>query len=178
MSRIGKKPVIIPDGVTAAIAGGRIVVKGPKGEISHDLHPRINVEIKDGQITFSRPTDRSVDRAAHGLMRSLVAGAVEGVSTGFQKTLEINGVGYRAQVEGRKLNLSLGFSHPVIFDLPKGIEVELAQRNQIIIKGHDKQLVGHVASKIRSLRPPEPYKGKGIRYIDEHIRRKVGKTGA
>lgn len=178
MSRIGKKPVVLPAGVTARLDNGQIVVKGPKGEMRHGLHPRIGVEIKDGKVAFSRSTDRSPDRAAHGLMRSLVAGAVEGVTKGFEKVLEINGVGYRAQAEGHKLTLALGLSHPVVFEVPKGTTVEVAQKNQIIIRGIDKHLVGHVASKIRSLRPPEPYKGKGIKYLDEHIRRKVGKTGA
>ncbi len=178
MSRIGRKPILIPDTVKAAVVDEHIVVKGPKGEIKHRIHPRISVKIHEGQITFARPSDRSEDRAAHGLMRSLAAGAVEGVTKGFEKTLEINGVGYRAQIEGRKVTLALGFSHPVVFDVPQGITVEAAQKNQLVIKGTDKRLVGHVASEIRGLRPPEPYKGKGIKYIDEHIRRKVGKTGA
>ena len=178
MSRIGKKPVVLPQGVSARLADDQIVVKGPKGEMKHRLHPRIKVEIAGAQVTFSRSTDRTPDRAAHGLMRSLVAGAVLGVTRGFEKTLEINGVGFRAQVEGRKLNMTLGFSHPVVFEIPQGISVELAQKNQLIIRGVDKYLVGHVAANIRSLKPPEPYKGKGIKYIEEHIRRKVGKTGA
>jgi large subunit ribosomal protein L6 len=178
MSRIGRKPVELTSGVTARLAENAIFIKGPKGELKHPLHPRITVEIKGQQITFNRSTDRSPDRAAHGLMRSLVAGAVEGVTKGFEKTLEINGVGYRAQVEGRKVTLALGFSHPVVFEIPQGITVEPAGKNQLVIKGFDKHLVGHVASKIRSLKPPEPYKGKGIKYADEHIRRKVGKTGA
>ncbi len=178
MSRIGRKPVQLISGVTARLADDSIFIKGPKGELRHRLHPRINVEIKDQQVLFARPTDRSPDRAAHGLMRSLVAGAVLGVTKGYEKTLEINGVGYRAQVEGQKLTLALGFSHPIVFEVPEGISVELAQKNQVLVKGIDKQLVGHVAAKIRSLKPPEPYKGKGIKYIDEHIRRKVGKTGA
>ncbi len=160
------------------MADGFIVVKGPKGELKHRLHPRITVDIKDNQVTFARPSDRSPDRAAHGLMRSLVAGAVDGLTKGFEKTLEINGVGYRAQTEGQKVVLALGLSHPVVFEVPKGITVEMAQKNQLVIRGADKRMVGHVASKIRSLKPPEPYKGKGIKYVDEHIRRKVGKTGA
>jgi large subunit ribosomal protein L6 len=164
--------------VTAKVSGDAVSVKGPKGEVSHPRHPRIEVEMKGTQITFTRPTDRSPDRAAHGLMRSLVAGAVEGVTKGFEKVLEINGVGYRAQVEGQKLTLAVGLSHSVIYQMPKGTQVELAGKNQIVIRGIDKRLVGHVASQIRGLRPPEPYKGKGIKYAEEHIRRKVGKTGA
>ncbi len=178
MSRIGKKPVALPDGVSAKMADGFIKIKGPKGEMKHRIHSRITTEITGQEVSFSRPTDRSSDRAAHGLMRSLVAGAVMGVTKGFEKTLEINGVGYRFQIEGRKLTLTVGFSHPVVFEVPTGITVEASQKNQLIVKGIDKQMVGAVACKIRAIKPPEPYKGKGIKYVEEHIRRKVGKTGA
>jgi large subunit ribosomal protein L6 len=178
MSRVGKKPIEVPEGVEIRIDDGRVIVKGPKGELSHRINPRIKVEIKDRQVNFYRPTDRAKDKAFHGLTRSLVAGAVEGVSKGFEKTLEIVGVGYRFQVDGRVLTLNLGYSQPVTYPIPEGIEIEAGQRNQLVVKGIDKQLVGHVAATIRSKRPPEPYKGKGVRYADERIRRKVGKTGA
>ncbi len=178
MSRIGRKPVTIPAGVKVAASEGDIVVKGPKGELRHRMHPRISVEIAGDKVTFQRPTDRDVDRAAHGLMRSLVAGAVLGVTKGFEKVMEINGIGYKAQLEGSRLNLTVGLSHAVAFPIPKGISIELAGKNQIVIKGIDKQLVGHVAALIRKVRPPEPYKGKGIKYVGEQIRRKVGKKGA
>jgi large subunit ribosomal protein L6 len=179
MSRIGKKPVMIPAGVTVQVAEREILVKGPKGEeVRHPRHPRIGVEVKDNTILFSRPSDKNTDKAAHGLMRSLVAGAVSGVTAGFARTLEVNGIGYRVQVEGQKVTMALGYSHPVVYEVPAGCKVELAGKNQIVIRGFDKREVGHVASQIRALRAPEPYKGKGVKYVDEQIRRKVGKTGA
>jgi large subunit ribosomal protein L6 len=178
MSRIGRKPIAIPAGVKVATLEGNIVVKGPKGELRHRMHPRISVEVADDRVTFQRPTDRDVDRAAHGLMRSLVAGAVQGVTVGFEKVMEVNGIGYKAAVDATKLTLTVGLSHPVIFPIPKGISIELAGKNQIVVKGIDKHQVGHVAALIREVRPPEPYKGKGIKYVGEQIRRKVGKKGA
>ena len=178
MSRVGKKPIDIPEGVEIRIDGPRITVKGPKGELSHLIHPRIKAEMNDRQITVSRPSDRAKDKAFHGLARSLLAGSVEGVTKGFEKTLEIVGVGYRAQISGKVLTLNLGYSQPVVFEVPEGITIEEGQRNQLVVKGIDKQQVGQVAAIIRSFREPEPYKGKGVRYIDEHIKRKVGKTGA
>jgi len=175
MSRIGRKPVSVPDAVSVEIAPGNIAVKGPKGELRQDLSPDMKVEQEDGVLTISRPTDRGEHRALHGLTRSLIANMVEGVTDGFEKRLEIQGVGYRAALKGKKLELALGYSHPVAIDAPEGIDFEVPQPTEIIIKGIDKQLVGQVAADIRKRRPPEPYKGKGIRYKDEQVLRKVGK---
>ena len=175
MSRIGRKPVPVPDAVTVEIAPGNIAVKGPKGELRQDLSPEMKVEQEDGALTVARPTDRGEHRALHGLTRSLIANMVEGVTEGFEKRLEIQGVGYRAALKGKKLELALGYSHPVAIDAPEGIDFEVPQPTEIIIKGIDKQLVGQVAADIRKRRPPEPYKGKGIRYKDEQVLRKVGK---
>jgi len=175
MSRIGRKPVPVPDAVTVEIAPGNVAVKGPKGELRQTLSPEMKVEQEDGAVTISRPTNRGEHRALHGLTRSLIANMVEGVTDGFEKRLEIQGVGYRAALKGKKLELALGFSHPVAIEAPEGIDFEVPQPTEIIIKGIDKQLVGQVAADIRKRRPPEPYKGKGIRYKDEQVLRKVGK---
>ncbi len=175
MSRIGRKPVPVPDAVTVEIAPGNVAVKGPKGELSQILSPDMKVEQEDGAVTVARPTDRGEHRALHGLTRSLIANMVEGVTDGFEKRLEIQGVGYRAALKGKKLELALGYSHPVAIDAPEGIDFEVPQPTEIVIRGIDKQLVGQVAADIRKRRPPEPYKGKGIRYKDEQVLRKVGK---
>jgi large subunit ribosomal protein L6 len=178
MSRVGKKPIEIPSGVEVKIAGGWIEVKGPKGKLKEQMHPAVRGEVKDGAVQFSVSGTSKTDNAAYGLVRALTANMVTGVTTGFQKVLEIVGVGYRAQVKGKTLELNLGFSNPVEYAIPEGIEISAEGKNQLVVKGIDKQLIGSVAAKIRSFRPPEPYKGKGVKYVDEHIRRKVGKTGA
>jgi large subunit ribosomal protein L6 len=175
MSRIGRKPIAVPDAVTIEVAPGRVAVKGPKGELAQALSADMKVEQSDGVLTVARPTDRGEHRALHGLTRSLIANMVEGVTDGFEKRLEIQGVGYRAQLQGKNLELALGYSHPVSIEAPAGIEFEVPQPTEIIIRGIDKQLVGQVAADIRKRRPPEPYKGKGIRYRGEHVARKVGK---
>jgi large subunit ribosomal protein L6 len=175
MSRIGRKPVPVPDAVSVEIAPGSIAVKGPKGELQQAFSPDLTVEQEDGAVTVARPTDRGEHRALHGLTRSLIANMVEGVTEGFEKRLEIQGVGYRAALKGKKLELALGYSHPVAIDAPEGIDFEVPQPTEVIVKGIDKQLVGQVAADIRKRRPPEPYKGKGIRYKDEQVLRKVGK---
>jgi large subunit ribosomal protein L6 len=175
MSRIGRKPIPVPDAVTVELAPGHVAVKGPKGELSQRLAPEMTVEQDDGSVIVKRPTDRGEHRALHGLTRSLIANMVEGVTDGFEKRLEIQGVGYRAQLKGKKLEMALGYSHPVSVDPPEGIEFEVPQPTEIVVRGIDKQLVGQVAADIRKRRPPEPYKGKGIRYRDEHVARKVGK---
>jgi large subunit ribosomal protein L6 len=175
MSRIGRKPVDVPDAVTVTIAPGNIAVKGPKGELSQFFSQDMTVSQEDGTILVARPTDRGEHRALHGLTRSLIANMVEGVTDGFEKRLEIQGVGYRAALKGKNLELALGFSHPVPIDAPDGIEFEVPQPTEIIVRGIDKQLVGQVAADIRKRRPPEPYKGKGIRYKGEQVLRKVGK---
>ncbi|MGA0121985.1 MAG: 50S ribosomal protein L6 [Gaiellales bacterium] len=175
MSRIGRRIITLPEGVTVDVAPGRVTVTGPKGTLEQEISPDMTVEVADGQITVARPTDRPNHRALHGLTRSLVANMVEGVSAGYVKELEIQGVGYRAQAQGKNLELALGYSHPVKYDAPEGIEFEVPQPTQIIVRGIDKQKVGQVAAEIRKLRPPEPYKGKGIRYAGEHVARKVGK---
>jgi large subunit ribosomal protein L6 len=175
MSRIGKSPIEVPAGVSVSISPGRVMVNGPLGELTQEIPRRIAVEQKDGELVVTRPTERGEDRALHGLTRSLVANMVEGVTKGFQKTLEIQGVGYRAALRGTDLELSVGFSHPVHFKAPDGISFEVPAPNSILVKGIDKQKVGQVAAEIRSIRPPEPYKGKGIRYEGEYVRRKVGK---
>ena len=165
----------VPDAVSVEIAPGNIAVKGPKGELRQTLSAEMKVEQEDGTVTVSRPTDRGEHRALHGLTRSLIANMVEGVTEGFEKRLEIQGVGYRAALKGKKLELALGYSHPVAIDAPEGIDFEVPQPTEVIVKGIDKQLVGQVAADIRKRRPPEPYKGKGIRYKDEQVLRKVGK---
>jgi large subunit ribosomal protein L6 len=175
MSRIGRKPVPVPEAVTVEIAPGNIAVKGPKGALQQAFSPDMKVEQDDGLVTVARPTDRGEHRALHGLTRSLIANMVEGVTDGFEKRLEIQGVGYRAALKGRNLELALGFSHPVPIEAPEGIDFEVPQPTEIIVRGIDKQLVGQVAADIRKRRPPEPYKGKGVRYKGEQVLRKVGK---
>jgi len=175
MSRIGKKPIDLPDGVEIDIKPGLITVKGPKGELSQEVSTDMAVKTEDGTITVERPTNRPNHRALHGLTRSLIANMIVGVTDGYQKVLEIQGVGYRAAAKGKGLELALGYSHPVNIEAPEGIEFELPQPTEIIVKGIDKQKVGQVAANIRESRPPEPYKGKGIRYRGEHVARKVGK---
>jgi large subunit ribosomal protein L6 len=175
MSRIGRKPIAVPESVTVELAPGRVAVKGPKGELAQNLDADMMIEQENGAVTVSRPTDRGEHRALHGLTRSLIANMVEGVVDGFEKRLEIQGVGYRAQLKGKSLEMALGYSHPVTVEPPAGIEFEVPQPTEVIVRGIDKQLVGQVAADIRKRRPPEPYKGKGIRYRDEHVARKVGK---
>ncbi len=176
MSRIGKQPVAVPKGVDVALDGATLKVKGPKGELSMTVHPEMSVAIEDGEVRVSRPSDVQRHRALHGLTRSLVANMVEGVTQGFSRTLEIVGVGYRADKRGNSLTLALGYSHPIEFDPPAGIDVEVPNQTTIVVQGADKQLVGQVAAEIRGFRPPEPYKGKGVRYQGEQVRRKAGKT--
>lgn len=178
MSRIGKKPVTIPSNVKAAVAAGEVHVEGPKGKLDFRFHPRMKVSVKEGALIVERPTNIRTDRALHGLTRSLLQNMVRGVTEGYTKTLEIEGVGYRAQVSGRKLVVSLGFSHPVEYLIPEGIEIKAPKQTQIVVSGTDRQKVGQVAAEIRGFHPPEPYKGKGVRYADEVIRRKQGKTTA
>ncbi len=175
MSRIGRRIINLPEGVTIDVAPGRVVVTGPKGTLEQNLSADMTVNVAESEITITRPTDRPNHRALHGLTRSLVANMVEGVANGYVKELEIQGVGYRAVAKGRDLELALGYSHPVSYIAPEGIEFEVPQPTQIIVRGIDKQRVGQVAAEIRRLRPPEPYKGKGIRYVGEHVARKVGK---
>src|SRR5437764_8705131 len=175
MSRIGKQPIPVPAGVTIAIEPGRVTVNGPKGELSEHVPRDIKVEQVDGELRVTRPTDRGEHRALHGLTRTLVANMVQGVTDGFEKRLEIQGVGYRAQLKGSDLELALGYSHPVSVPAPDGIQFEVPQPTRIVVRGNSKQQVGEVAAKIRKKRPPEPYKGKGIRYEGEYIARKVGK---
>jgi len=175
MSRIGNKPIEIPAGVTVDVGPGRVTVNGPKGELVQAVDQDMTIKVEDNVLTVSRPTDRGEHRALHGLTRSLIANMVEGVTNGFEKRLQIQGVGYRAKPQGKSLELSLGFSHPVSVQAPDGIEFDVPQPTEVIVKGIDKQLVGETAAQIRRHRPPEPYKGKGVRYADEHVRRKVGK---
>ena len=175
MSRIGKSPIPIPAGVSVSLSPGRVMVNGPLGELSQQVPQRMSVEQKEAELLVSRPTERGEDRALHGLTRTLVANMVEGVTKGFEKTLEIQGVGYRAALRGADLELNVGYSHSVVKKPPDGITFEVPAPNQVIVKGIDKQKVGQVAAEVRAVRPPEPYKGKGIRYAGEHVRRKVGK---
>ena len=178
MSRIGRKPIAVPAGVEVQIDDEHVVtVKGPKGTLTQKIHPNITVDIAPGVVTVSRPNDDKENRALHGLFRTLIANMVTGVSSGYEKKLEINGVGYRAAKEGKKLVMNLGYSHQVIMNEENGITFETPDANTIIVRGIDKQMVGQVAAQVREKRPPEPYKGKGIKYADEHIRRKAGKTG-
>jgi large subunit ribosomal protein L6 len=177
MSRIGKHPVGVPKGVTADIKGNTIHVKGPKGELERTIHPEMKITLNDGQILVERPSDESNHKALHGLSRTLVANMIEGVTKGFKKELELVGVGYKADARPYGLQLALGFSHPVKYEAPKGIKLSAPQPTTIIIEGANKEVVGQVAAEIRSIRPPEPYKGKGIKYVGEQIRRKAGKAG-
>ncbi|GLO64346.1 MULTISPECIES: 50S ribosomal protein L6 [Oceanobacillus] len=176
MSRVGLKPVEIPEGVELKFDNNTITVKGPKGELSRDLHPDMKINIEDNVLTVERPSDHKEHRALHGTTRSLINNMVIGVSKGFEKSLEINGVGYRAQKQGNKTVINAGYSHPVELEAIDGIEIEVPKNTQITVKGIDKELVGAIAANIRAIRPPEPYKGKGIRYADEYVRRKEGKT--
>jgi large subunit ribosomal protein L6 len=178
MSRIGKKIMTIPAGVDIKVQGDTLTVKGPKGTLSEKVHPAVKIEIADRVLTVVKVREEKGDDAVHGLMRSLTANMITGVTQGYQRILEIVGVGYRAQVQGAVLTLNVGYSNPVNYPVPKGIEVDASGKGQVSIKGIDKRLVGTVAAEVRAIRPPEPYKGKGIKYSDERIRRKVGKTGA
>ncbi len=175
MSRIGRKPIPVPDGVTVDVGTGTITVKGPKGELVQEISPDMTVKTADGEVTVERPTDRGPHRALHGLTCSLIANQIEGVTNGYEKRLDIQGVGYRAVAKGKGLELALGYSHPVSIEATDGIEFEVPQPTEVVVRGIDKQKVGQVAANIRKSRPPEPYKGKGIRYRDEHVARKVGK---
>ena len=175
MSRIGRSPIEVPAGVTVSISPGRVRVNGPLGELAQDVPARMAIEQNESTITVTRPTDRGEDRALHGLTRTLVANMVEGVTKGYEKRLEIQGVGYRATMRGAALELNVGYSHSVVKEAPAGITYEVPTQTEIIVKGIDKQMVGQIAAEIRKVRPPEPYKGKGIRYSGEYVRRKVGK---
>lgn len=177
MSRIGKKPVAIPAGVTVEIDGHTVTVKGPKGELTRELNTNILVEVNESEVVFTRPNESKTNRSLHGTTRSIVNNMVIGVSEGFKKELELIGVGYRAQKQGEKLVLSVGLSHPVEFEGSEGVSFEVPANTKIIIEGFNKEKVGELAANIRAVRPPEPYKGKGIRYTDEIVRRKEGKTG-
>jgi large subunit ribosomal protein L6 len=175
MSRIGRKPIKIPDGVEIDVKPGAVNVKGPKGELNQNVSRDMKVAVDDATLTVERPTDRGDHRALHGLTRSLIANMVEGVIDGFERRLEIQGVGYRANLRGKTLEMSLGYSHPVVIEAPEGIEFEVPQPTEVVVRGIDKQLVGETAARIRKSRPPEPYKGKGVRYQGEYVARKVGK---
>jgi large subunit ribosomal protein L6 len=175
MSRIGRKPIELPSSVSVSIDPGRVMVNGPLGSLTQQVPARMKIEQRDGELVVTRPTERGEDRALHGLTRSLVANMVEGVTKGFEKRLEIQGVGYRAALRGTSLELNVGFSHPVVVEPRAGITFEVPVPTQIVVKGVDKQVVGQTAAEIRSVRKPEPYKGKGIRYEGEYVRRKVGK---
>ena len=178
MSRIGRLPIEIPQGVDVKLgAGNEITVKGPKATLTRVLHPEMQVAVENGQITVTRPSENKTHKSLHGLTRTLINNMIVGVTEGYTKTLEINGVGYRAQKQGNKLVMNLGYSHPVEMEEPEGVKVEVPNPNQIIVTGSDKQAVGQFAAVVREKRPPEPYKGKGIKYSDEVIRRKEGKTG-
>ena len=181
MSRIGKQPVVVPSGVTVTVSkDNQLIVKGPKGELKQEVDRDITIEVKDGQVLFSRPTDQIRHRAMHGLYRSLVENMVKGVTEGFKKNLELVGVGFKASNQGNLLDLSLGFSHNIVFEIPKELSVKTAQEKgdnpKIYLEGIDKQLIGQVAAKLRGLRKPEPYKGKGVKYVGEVVRRKAGKA--
>ena len=178
MSRIGKLPIPVPSGVEVKTGADGVHVKGPKGALTAKLPESIAMKVEDGQIVFTRPDDSKQSRSLHGLARALCNNLVTGVTEGFQKSLEIQGVGYRAQVQGKTLNLLLGYSHPVEMPIPEGLAVKVDNGVNLVVEGIDKQLVGQFAADIRAKRPPEPYKGKGVRYADERVRRKVGKTGA
>lgn len=177
MSRIGLKPIAIPAGVDFSINGNTVTVKGPNGTLTMDKHPNISVSVDGSEVKVARPDDEKENRALHGLTRALIANMIEGVTNGFKKVLEVNGVGYRVQMQGANLVMNLGYSHQVIMTAPEGVKIECPSANQIVISGADKQAVGQFAAQVREKRPPEPYKGKGIKYAEEHIRRKEGKTG-
>ncbi|MDQ3782047.1 MAG: 50S ribosomal protein L6 [Actinomycetota bacterium] len=177
MSRIGNSPITVPAGVDVAVDGRNVSVKGPRGSLQRSIDRRITVSVDDGVVTLKRNGDEGEVRALHGLYRALVANMVTGVSDGYRKELQAVGVGYRANLQGRRLQLQVGFSHPVAVEAPDGIDFEVPEPTRIIVTGIDKELVGQTAANIRSIRPPEPYKGKGIRYVDERVRRKAGKAG-
>ena len=178
MSRIGKKPIPIPAGVTVAVDGSTVRIKGPKGELTRAIRPEISVTVADGVVTLERPSDQKQHRAYHGLTRALLANMVQGVTGGYRKSLDIIGVGYRAEKKGDNLVLTVGYSHQVIYPQPPGITITAPTLTSVVVEGIDKEKVGQVAAEIRSVRPPEPYKGKGIRYTGEQVRRKAGKAGA
>ena len=177
MSRIGLKPITIPAGVDVNIDANTVTVKGPNGTLTMDAHPNMDISVEGSEIIVSRPNDQKENRSLHGLTRTLIANMVTGVTEGFKKTLEVNGVGYRVQLQGSTLVMNLGFSHQVTMEAPEGIKIECPSANSIVISGADKQKVGQFAAQVREKRPPEPYKGKGIKYADEVIRRKEGKAG-
>ena len=177
MSRVGKAPITLPSGVSVAIDGNSVTVKGPKGQLDREFHERVSISQEDGVLTVERVDDERLSRAMHGLSRALLANMVIGVTDGYMKELSIVGVGYRAALKGSTLDMQLGFSHPVSVDAPTGITFEVPEPTRIVITGINKEAVGQIAAEIRSIRPPEPYKGKGIRYKDEHVRRKAGKAG-
>ena len=179
MSRVGKLPVKIPEKVKVAVAGTTVKVEGPKGKMSFDFNPVVKVEVAGGEVKVTRPDETRLAKGLHGLTRTMVKNAVDGVLKGYERALEISGVGFKAELKGKELNFTLGFSHPVLFKLPEGVTAEVdPKQTRVVIKGVDKNLIGQTAAKIRALRPPEPYKGKGIKYAEETIRRKEGKTGA
>ncbi len=177
MSRIGRQPVAIPAGVEVKVDGSTVTVKGPKGTLTKTVHSNMKVELDGATVVVTRPNDSNLNKSLHGLTRTLIANMVEGVEKGYSKELEVNGVGYRVAVQGKDLVLNIGFSHQVIMPAPEGVTVEAPSPNKIVISGPDKQMVGQFAAEVREKRPPEPYKGKGIKYADEHIRRKEGKAG-
>ncbi len=178
MSRVGRKPIPVISGIKVAVSDRHVTVKGPKGELEATVHDDITVELKDNQILLSRHSDNKQQRALHGLWRALLAGMVHGVNEGYARKLELIGVGYRAEMKAKKLQLTIGYSHPILFSPPEGVTIQTPTQTSIVVTGIDKQLVGQVAAKIRSFRPPEPYKGKGIRYEGEYVRRKAGKAAA
>lgn len=178
MSRVGKVPITVPSGAKVEIKDRTFVVQGPKGRIEQKLVEGVTVELQEGEVRVTRSGDSGPERAFHGLTRALLANAVQGVTEGFKKELQIVGVGYRAEIKGREVHFALGYSHPVIYAIPDGIEIEIDRQNRISVSGADRQQVGQVAAELRALRPPDPYKGKGIRYVDEQLRLKVGKAGA
>ena len=177
MSRVGRKPIAVPKGVTVTLGDRAISVKGPKGELKRELPGGVSIKVEQGQVQVNRDDESRENRAKHGLVRALLANMIKGVTDGFERRLEINGVGYRAEVAGSKVTFALGYSHPVVYELPKGTAAKV-EKNIVVVTGIDRELLGEVAAKIRGFRPPEPYKGKGIKYVEETIRRKVGKTGA
>lgn len=178
MSRVGRKPIPIPESVKVKVAAGSVEVQGPRGAMNFTPHAAITVAVEGGQVVCRRPSDERLHRALHGLTRSLVANMITGVTRGFEKRLELVGVGYRAAIQGQNLTMSLGFSHPVVFPIPRDIKIEVKDQTQITVSGVDKQKVGAIAATLRGFRPPEPYKGKGVIYAGEVVRRKAGKTGA
>lgn len=180
MSRIGKNPIEVPNGVTVNVTGNTVSVKGPKGELTHSFHSNMIISLKDNQLIVERPNNVKLNKGLHGLTRTLIANMVEGVTKGFEKQLEILGVGYRAAIAGSKLTLTLGFSHPIEFTAPAGVTIEIDKdkKNIVIIKGADKQVIGEIAAKLRSFKKPEPYKGKGIRYVGEFVQQKAGKAAS